>query len=285
MLRSIALALGIVLVPAMASAQATEGVLKRVAASKTVAIAYRADASPFSFLDDSKQPVGFSIDLCRRVVSQIAQQIGVEGVQIKWVPVTIETRISAVEKGQADMECGSTTVTLARSKQVNFSSYIFVDGTGILVKSGTTTNRLADMGGKKIGVIPGTTNEKALNDALKRTVINATVVPVKSRDEGLAMLEAGQIDAFASDRVLLLAMAPKAKDASSITLLLEDLSFEPYAIVLPRGDDGFRLAVNTALARIYRSGAIIEVFARWFGAMGKPGLALEATYVFGAIPE
>ena len=164
MLRSIALALGIVLVPAMASAQATEGVLKRVAASKTVAIAYRADASPFSFLDDSKQPVGFSIDLCRRVVAQIAQQIGVEGVQIKWVPVTIETRISAVEKGQADMECGSTTVTLARSKQVNFSSYIFVDGTGILVKSGTTTNRLADMGGQKIGVIPGTTNEKALND-------------------------------------------------------------------------------------------------------------------------
>ena len=285
MLRSIALALGIVLVPAMASAQATEGVLKRVAASKTVAIAYRADASPFSFLDDSKQPVGFSIDLCRRVVSQIAQQIGVEGVQIKWVPVTIETRMEAIEKGQADMECGSTTATLARSRQVNFSSFIFVDGTGLLIKSSSTARGLSDMGGAKIGVIPGTTNERALNDALKRTATNATVVPVKTRDEGFALFEAGRIDAFASDRVLLMAMAPKAKDASSITMLLEDLSFEPYAIVLPRGDDGFRLAVNTALARIYRSDAVGEIFARWFGALGKPGLMLQATYVFGGIPE
>jgi ABC-type amino acid transport substrate-binding protein len=219
------------------------------------------------------------------VVSAIGQQLGVEGIQIKWVPVTVQTRMEAVEKGQADMECGSTTVTLSRLKNVNFSSFIFVDGTGLLIKADSPARQLSDLAGKKIAVIPGTTNEKALKDALKKGVINATVVPIKTREEGLAQLEAGQIDAFASDKVLLMALAPKAKDPKTIALLTEDLSFEPYAITLPRNDDNFRLAVNSALAEIYRSGAIVEIFNRWFGAIGKPGIMLQATFIFGAIPE
>ena len=285
MLRLAALTLTLLLAPVLGHGQASEGALKRIKATKSVAVAYRSDAVPFSFVDESKQPTGFSIDLCRRIVASIAQQLGVEGMQIKWVPVTTQDRMEVVEKGKADMECGSTTVTLSRSKRVNFSSYTFVDGTGLLVKTDSAARQLSDLGGKKIGVIPGTTNEKAVNDALKRSVINATVVPVKTRDEGLALFEAGQIDAFASDRTLLLALAPKAKDPKSISMLMEDLSFEPYAIVLPRGDDDLRLAVNSALAQIYRSGNITEIFRRWFGALGKPGVMLEATYIMGAIPE
>ena len=283
MLRLAVLTLTLLLAPVLGHAQ--EGALKRIKAAKSVAVAYRGDASPFSFAEGPKEPTGFSIDLCRRIVASIAQQLGVEGMRIQWVPVTTQDRMEAVEKGKADMECGSTTVTLSRSKRVNFSSYIFVDGTALLIKTDSAARRQSDLGGKKIGVIAGTTNEKAVNDALKRQVINAGVVSVKSRDEGLAQLEAGQIDAFASDRTLLQAMAPKAKDPKALSLLLEDLSFEPYAIVLPRGDDDLRLAVNTALAQIYRSGTIGEIFTRWFGALGKPGVMLEATYVLGAIPE
>jgi ABC-type amino acid transport substrate-binding protein len=285
MLRLAALTIALLLAPLVGHGQAVDGALKKIKNAKSVAVAYRSDAAPFSFVDASKQPVGFSIDLCRRIVASIAQQLGVEGMQIQWVPVTTQDRMEAVEKGKADMECGSTSVTLSRMKRVNFSTYTFVDGTGLLVKTDSGARRLTDLGGKKIGVIPGTTNEKALNDALKRAVINATVVPVKTRDEGLAQFEAGQIDALASDRTLLLAMAPKAKDPKAISLLLEDLSFEPYAIVLPRGDDDLRLAVNSALAQVYRSGNIAEIFTRWFGALGKPGVMLEATYIFGAIPE
>jgi len=199
--------------------------------------------------------------------------------------VTTQDRMEAVEKGRADMECGSTSVTLSRMKRVSFSTYTFVDGTGLLVKTESGARQLSDLGGKKIGVIPGTTKEKALQDALKRTVINATLVPVKTRDEGLAQFEAGQIDAFASDRTLLIAMAPKVKDPKAVSMLLEDLSFEPYAIVLPRGDEDLRLAVNSTLAQIYRSGDIAPIFRRWFGALGKPGVMLEATYILGAIPE
>lgn len=285
MFRAAIFVAALLLAPALASAQALDGHLKKIKEAKTVAIAYRSDASPFSFVDQAKEPTGYSIELCRRVVSAIGQQLGVEGIQITWVPVTVQTRMEAVEKGQADMECGSTTVTLSRMKNVNFSSFIFVDGTGLLIKADSPARQLSDLSGKKIAVIPGTTNEKALKEALKKGAINVTLVPIKTREDGLTQLEAGQIDAFASDKVLLIALAPKAKDPKTIALLTEDLSFEPYAITLPRNDDNFRLAVNSALAEIYRSGAIVEIFNRWFGAIGKPGLMLQATFIFGAIPE
>ena len=285
MIRALSLLLALLLAPAVGSAQALDGRLKRIKETKSIAIAYRTDAAPFSFVDASKQPTGYSIDLCRRVVSSIEQQIGAAGLQIKWVPVTVQNRMETVAKGQADMECGSTTVTLGRMKQVNFSSYTFVDGTGLLIRSSTSANSLSDLAGKKIGVIPGTTNEKALQDALKRRVVSATIVPIKNREEGLSQLEAGTIEGFASDKVLLMGLAPKAKDPKAFTLLVEDLSFEPYAITLPRGDDDFRLAVNTGLAQIYRSGAIVEVFQRWFAGFGRPGLMLEASFMYGSIPE
>ena len=286
MIRSTALAIALLIIPAWVSAQALDGRLKRIQETKSVAIAYRSDAAPFSFVDAaSKQPTGYSIDLCKRVVGVIEQQLGVQGIQIKWVPVTLQTRMDAVAKGQADMECGSTTVTLSRMKQVSFSSFTFVDGTGLLIKASSAANSLSDLAGKKIGVIPGTTNEKALHDALKRRVITANVVLVKSRDEGMTQLEAGTLDAFASDKTLLMGLAPKAKDPKALALLTEDLSYEPYAITLPRNDDNFRLAVNTGLAQIYRSGAIGEIFQRWFGAFGKPGMMLEASFIYGAIPE
>lgn len=285
MLRFAALLFALLAAPALANAQTLDGHLKKIKETKTIAVAVRTDAAPFAFVESAKEPSGYSVDLCRRVVAAIAQQLGVDGLKIKWVPVTVQNRMEAVQKNEADMECGSTTVTLSRMKNVSFSSFIFVDGTGLLVKADSPAQKLADFSGKKIGVIPATTNEKALNDALNKGFIKATVVPLKSREEGLAEVEAGRIDAMASDKTLLVALAPKAKQPKSLALLTEDLSFEPYAIVLPRNDDSFRLAVNRALAEIYRSGAIGEIFNRWFGALGKPGVMLEATYVLGAIPE
>jgi glutamate/aspartate transport system substrate-binding protein len=115
--------------------------------------------------------------------------------------------------------------------------------------------------------------------------VNGTVVQVKSRDEGLDALEKGSIDAFASDKILIAGMSVKVKDATRYTMLAEDLSVEPYAIMLPRGDAGLRLAVNRALAQIYRTPEIIDIFNRWFGPFGKPTVLLEAVYFLGIVPE
>jgi glutamate/aspartate transport system substrate-binding protein len=278
----------LLILPALALAQGAspplEGRLKKIKDTQTIGVAYRTDAVPFSF-EENKQPTGYSIELCRRVVGAIEKQLGLKELKIRWVPVTVQNRFTAVAKGDADLECGSSTVTLSRMKEVDFSSYIFVDGTGLLVKSSLAAKNLGDLGGKKIGVIAGTSNERALNEALKSRVVNATVVPLKTREDGLEQLESGAIDAFASDRVLLVGLAGQAKDPKSLALLSDALSFEPYAITLPRGDWQMRLAVNSALAQIYRSGAVGEIFLRWFGALGRPGPLVDTIFLFGSIPE
>jgi glutamate/aspartate transport system substrate-binding protein len=268
-----------------AGAQALDGHLKKIADTKTITIAHRTDAAPFSFVDANNNVTGFSVDLCRRVVASLERQLKIDKLAVKYVPVTAQTRFDAVAKGQADMECGASTVTLSRMKTVDFSSFIFIETTGLMAKTSGNYNSLSDLAGKKIAVIGGTTNERAVRAQLERRKMSATVVPVKSSEEGIAALESGAADAFASDALLLIGGVVKAKDPKALALLNDRLSYEPYGIVLPRGDYNFRLAINTALSQIYSSDQIDEVFSRWFSAFGKPTPLTEAVYILGAIPE
>jgi ABC-type amino acid transport substrate-binding protein len=277
------------LAPTLALAQMAsapfDGRLKKIHESKTINVAYRTDAVPFSFEDNDKKPTGYTVDLCRSIIGVIEKQIGVVPLQVKWVPVTLQNRFSAIANGQADMECGASTVTLGRMKEVGFSTLTFVDGTGLLVRASTPGNSLMDLANKKIGVIPGTSNERAINEALRIKVVTASIVPVKSREDGLAQLEAGTIDALASDRVLLVGLVAKAKDPKALALLGDPLSYEPYAIALPRGDWAMRQAVDAALAQIYKSPALPEIYNRWFAALGRPAPLLEVMFALGRLPE
>lgn len=268
-----------------AHAQALEGRLKRIAETKSVNIGVRADAMPFSFMMGNNPPDGFAVDLCKRVVRSIARQLKVEELNINWVLVTVQSRFDIVAKGGADMECGSSTITLGRMKQVDFSSVTFVESTALMVRAASGLRSISDLAGRKIAVIRGTTNERAVASQLKRRQLNATLLAVNSGDEALAALESGAADAFASDRLLLVGAVSKAKDPRSLTLLADQLSIEPYGIVLPRGDSALRLAVNTALAQIYGGGEIDEIFRRWFGQFGPPPAILDAAYLLGTIPE
>lgn len=286
MLRHAALVLGMLLAGApCASAQAPDGRLKQIAATKSIAIAHRTDAAPFSFVDANREPAGFTVDLCRRVVASIEKQIGVSGLKVRWVPVTTQTRFDAITKGQADLECGASTITLSRMKTVDFSSVIFMNTTGLLVRSATGAQSLADLAGKRIAAVRGTSNERALSSQLARRQIKATVVPMGSSEEAIAALDAGTVDAFASDTVLLVGLTPKSKDPKALALLGDLLSYEPYGIALPRGDAALRLAVNTALSQTFSSDAIDEIFSRWFSAFGKPTALTEAVYILGSFPE
>jgi len=265
-------------------AQTQGGRLKTIAASKTIKIAHRTDALPFSFVDHSREVAGYTIDVCKAVVASLQRQLKVQAIKIEWVPVTTQTRFDAVANGQADLECGDSTVTLARMKQVDFSNYVFVESTGLAVNASAAVSKLQDLSGKKIAVIAGTSNEKAMAAKNQQLQINATLVPVKDRDEAIAAMESGRVDAFASDKLLL--YGAEFKNPQSLRALPDDLSIEPYAIVLPQGDWELRLAVNTALAEIYRSGDAEKIFGVWFGQLGlRPGALLNAVYMLGAIAE
>jgi len=256
--------------------------LKTIVTKKVIRIAYRADDRPFAFLNDAKEPLGYSIDLCTQVTKSIGQQFGVPDLKIEWVPVTVETRFSAVAGGKADLECGSSTVTLGRMKEVDFSNLIFVESTGVLVAAASNIHSFAEMAGKKIAVVSGTTNERVVNEQVKARNLNVTVVAVKDRDEAVAALEAGKVDGFASDKLLL--AGAQIKHPEALAMLPDDLSIEQYAIVLPRGDWALRLAVNTGLAQIFRSGKTVDLFERWFFG-SRPGVLLEALYALGRISD
>jgi ABC-type amino acid transport substrate-binding protein len=266
-------------------AQALEGRLKRIAETKTINIGVRADALPFSFMMAGGTPEGYMVELCQRVVRSLASQLKLPELNVSWVLVTVQSRFDVVAKGNADMECGASTITLGRMKQVDFSSVTFVESTGLMVRAASGVRSLSDLAGRKIAVVRGTSNERAVAAQVKRRQLNTTLVAVGSGDEALAALESGKADAFASDRLLLVGAVSKAKDPRSLTLLADQLSIEPYGIVLPRGDSSLRLAVNTALAQIYGSGEIDEIFRRWFGQFGPPPAILDAAYLLGSIPE
>jgi ABC-type amino acid transport substrate-binding protein len=270
--------------PVLADADASDKTLDKIRKSKAITIAYRADALPFSY-QDGNQPAGYTVELCKRVVASLEQQLGVQPIAVKWVVATTQDRLDLVSKGQAEMECGATTATLSRMERVDFSSPVFVDVTGLLARKAAGATSLAGLAGKKIAVVEGTTNQRALDKALKTALVSATVVTVKAREEAVAALEAGTVDAYAGDRVLLQGLAGKVKDPSQYEVLGDELGFEPYALVLPRGAASFRLGVNRALAQIYSSDAIVEVFRRAFGPNTKPSQALLVMYGLNAYPE
>ena len=258
--------------------------LQVITKTKLIKIAYRADARPFSFLNDKGEPAGFSIDICKLVVSSLEHQLGLDSIKIEWVPVTLQTRFSAVASGKADMECGSSTVTLSRMKEVDFSNFIFLESTGIIVKKASNIRSFSDMTGKKIAVPLGTTNEQAIIAQLKQQKVEATLISVKDGSEGISMLEAGDVDGFASDKLLL--VGAHIKNPEALVMLPDDLSVEPYAIALPLGDWAFRLAVNTGLAQIFRTGQVLTVFQAWFDRIGlQMSPVLRVMYGLGALSD
>jgi glutamate/aspartate transport system substrate-binding protein len=266
-----------------ALAQSSEGRLKQIGEAKVVRLAYRSDANPFSFQNAKGEPDGYTVDLCKSVVQSLEQQLNTR-LAVEWVPVDTQNRIDAVASGAADMECGSTTVSFERMAKVDFSSFIFMENTGLVVRTNSGIFSVGDLGGKKVAVIAGTTNETALVKELQRRQLQTLLVRVKDRREGMAELESGTVDGFASDKLLLI--GAQTADASAYKMLPENLSYEPNAIVLPRGDWAFRIAVNKGLSRLYSSPQILEIYLKWFAAIGqRPDLLRAAVYIFGTFPD
>ena len=258
--------------------------LDRIRESGVLTLGYIENAAPFSSAGAGGEPQGYSVDLCRAVVASVAAQLKRE-VKARWVKLTIQDRIEAVRSRKVDLECSTTTWTLSRQQLVDFSLVTFVDGGNLLVKAGAQLARLQDFAGKRIAAIQGTTTDKALRAALARAGVQAEIVAIRTRDEGLALLEQGKADALASDRTTLIGLVLAGKSPGAYRLLDQDFSIEQYALMLPRGDHDFRLAVNRGLAGVYRSGEIEKIYQRSLGTLGPPSLLLSATYFIQNLAE
>jgi ABC-type amino acid transport substrate-binding protein len=258
--------------------------LDAIRASGVIKFAYRDHAAPFSFTESDGRARGYSVELCERIATELRKSLGLSALNVEWRAVDASSRIDAVAGGEVAAECGTTTMTLSRMERVDFSVPIFVDGGTVLVRD-AKLRRLADLKGRRIAVIAGTTTEQALVQELTAAGAPATLVPVKDANEGLARLQGGKVDGYAGDRIVLTMLRHRAAKGDKLGFVENDFSYEPYALVVRRDDPDFRLAVNRALVSLYRSGDIDAIFQRWFASFGRPGPLLHAMFYLNRLPD
>lgn len=263
------------------------GTLKKIKDTGAITIGHRETSSPFSFLDSNKQPVGYAIDLCLKVVDQVKAVLEMPDLAVKYVAVTPQTRIPSVVDGRVDLECGSTTNTLSRQQQVDFSAIYFTTGTRLMTWKANKMREIEDLSGKPIAVVAGSTNERAVKAPIDSGQVGgAQLVVAKDYAEGIGALEAKKADAFATDDIVLFGLLAKSDKKQDFEIIGRYLTYDPYGIMLRRDDADFRLVVNTALARAFRSGEVTRIYAKWFDPISVPmsGL-LKAGFELQAIPE
>jgi ABC-type amino acid transport substrate-binding protein len=265
---------------------AFSGSIDTIRANQTIRIAYRPDAPPFSYKEaDVPEPGGYMVNLCRAVAKKLGDQLGLPSLKVAYVAVTAANRFEAIQKHDADLLCEPTSATLSRRKLVDFSIPTFVDGASLLTND-MSLQHLNGLAGHKIGVLNGTTTEASLRRMLQEQGISAEVIPAKSHDEGLGMLEDGATSVYFGDRSVLMFLIKNLSKAPEKLLVSEDyLTVEPYALALARGDEDFRLAVDAALSHIFRSNEIIKIYDDSFGGKLKRSDLIEALYVISGLPD
>lgn len=268
-----------------AMAQSEGGTLKKIEDSGEIVIGYRESSVPFSYLDENQKPIGYSIDLCMKVVEEVEAELGKE-IEVKYVPVNPKTRIPLIANGTIDLECGSTTNNLTRQQQVEYLPTTFVTGTKILTRKDSGINSIEDLDGKAVALAQGTTNERAVMAIIEEDGMDVKVLPVRDHAEGMLALETGRVDAYSTDHILLFGLISKSKTPDDFAVVGEFLSYDPYAIMVRRDDSAFELVGKTALANVFRTGEIDEIYAKWFDDLGVPqDPLLQAAFLLGALPE
>jgi glutamate/aspartate transport system substrate-binding protein len=258
-----------------AQAQELTGTLKKIKDSKTVTLGYRESSIPFSYVNKVGQPIGYSIDLCNAVVDETSKEL--EGVEIavKYEKVTAKTRIPAVQSGEVDLECGSTTANFERKKEVAFSPVFFVAGTKLLVSRSSGISSYRDLRDKTVVVTAGTTNEPAVRTISDKQHLGIKFLIGKDHDQSFAMLTEGKADAFATDDILLYGLVATARLGDQYHVVGEYLSYDPYGLMYRKDDPDFADIVDRTFSRLAQSRELVQLYNKWFQQRLPTGETLD----------
>jgi glutamate/aspartate transport system substrate-binding protein len=254
---------------ARAQAGGDEGLSPTLAAIKSshvVHLGYRESSPPFSFLDPSGRPIGYSLELCEAVVDEIGAEIDETNLKIEFVKVTSDDRIPAVMQGKIDLECGSTTANAERSKQVAFSPLMFVAGTKLMVPKSSTVSSATDLKGKTVVVTKGTTNELAMHAVDKKFSLGLNIVVSPDHEQSYQMLSDGKADAFATDDILLYGLIARHKSQDKFKVTGDYLSYEPYGIMYRKGEPQLATVVERAFRKLGSNHDLVPLYDKWFVA-------------------
>ena len=288
-----ALALALAFTASATLAQDLTGTLKKIKDSGTITIGHRETSIPFSYLDDKQQPVGYSMDLCAAVVEEVKKELQMTQLAVKYNPVTSQTRIPLMENGTIDIECGSTTNTLTRQKQVSFAPTTFITGTKLVVKKSSKIKTYKDLKNKTVVVTQGTTNERVIKALSDKENLGIKFLNAKDHAESFLTVESGRAVAFSMDDVLLYGLVAKAKNPKDYEVVGDYLSYDPYGLMFRKNDDAFGVVVRRTLANLMRSGEINKIYDKWFVGKLPSGETLsmpmqpllKAAFQLQALPE
>jgi glutamate/aspartate transport system substrate-binding protein len=246
------------------TAAAQEGTLKKIKDSGAITIGHRDASVPFSYYDDKQQPVGYSIDLCARVVDAVKKETGVQNLKVNYQLVTSANRIPLMANGTIDLECGSTTNNLARQEQVWFATTHFVTANRFVSKRASKISKLADLKGKTVVSTAGTTNIKQITEINGEQKLGMNIISANGHAEAFQMVETGRAVAFVMDDILLYSLVAQSRSPKDYVISAEALSVEPYGIMLRKDDAAFKKVVNGAITALYKSGEINQIYDKWF---------------------
>src|ERR1700681_2072558 len=258
-----------VLLTTAAAAQSggSEGLSPTLAGIKNahaVRLGYRESSPPFSFLDHSNRPIGYSLELCEAIVDEIGVEVDDANLRIEYVKVTSDDRIPAVVQNKIDLECGSTTANAERSKQVAFSPLIFVAGTKLMVPKASTISGPADLKGKTAVVTKGTTNEQAMHDVDKKFALGLTIIASPDHEQSYQMLVDQKADAFATDDILLYGLIARHKAQDKFRVTGEYLSYDPYGIMFRKGEPQLAAVVERTFRKLGSNRDLVPLYNKWF---------------------
>lgn len=240
------------------------GTLAKIKQSGSISLGVRETSVPFNYQDDKQQYLGYSLDLCLKIVDQVRKELGASDIKVVMTPTTAATRIPLLANGTTDLQCDGASNTAERQKQVAFSPTVFVTGNRLLARKASKIGKLDDMKGKPIVSMSGTTNIKqiiALNNERK---LGMNVLPVTEHSEALLMIETGRAVAYAQDDIFSAALAASAKNPADFAISEEALSVDPYGLMFRRDDPQFKAVVDKAIVDLFKSGEIKTIYAKWF---------------------
>ncbi len=240
------------------------GTLKKIKESGTVTLGYRDASLPFSYLNDDQQPIGYSVELCKKIVDQIKVKVGEPNLKTEYVSVVAATRTPLLINGTIDMECGVTTNTVERQKQIGFLLTSYVASAKYAVKKSSGLTSVADLKGKAVVVITGGSGEWITKGLDRDKGLGLKILNAKDGGEAFLMLETGRAAAYINDDVQLMATIAQSRTPDAYTLLPEPMSAEPYAIGIRRNDPQFKTFADDVLRNLYSTGVIDTLYPKWF---------------------
>lgn len=238
--------------------------LSKIQQSNVVAIGYREGSPPFSYLDDRQRPIGYSIDICMHVVDAIKTRLQLNRIDVRMVPATPASRIALVRNGTIDLECGVSTNTAERQKQVSFTVTTFVTSGKLLWKKSSGFSTAMDLRGRTVVSTVGTTNIQQLASFNARNGLDIRILAASDDSRAFRLVQSSRAAAYAMDEVLLRSTVADAPDGNDYVISEDTLSIEPYAVMLRKDDPGFKQLADDAIKTLYRSGEIHKIYRRWF---------------------